>query len=562
VNGREILYNQYVQAYQNELQNVQQRSGRSLTQDEVRRIENDKFDEMVTDILLQQEYDRRGIVVTDEEIKQYAQFAPPPWIMQAPDLQTEGKFDIQKYNRYLASPYAKQSGLLAALEQYYRQEIPRRKLAEQVTSGIYVTDAELWRAWQDQHDSAQASFVSFRAQPDTTAAKAIPESELRAYFDAHRDEFKRPGRAVLSVLEIPRVVTPADSEAVRARLLALRSEIVGGAKFEDVAKRESADTVSGAQGGDLGKGARGRFVPEFEKAMFALKPGEISQPVLTNFGYHLIKVDERKGDTVAARHILLRIQPSDSNAARIDRRADSLSTLAASSDQPAKLDTAAKKLGLPIMRVTAFENEPAEFQGRAIPSVSAWAFGGAHKGETSELFDDDNGYYLARIDSITQGGEPNFESAKDDVRALVAMNRALEAQLPRAQQLATAAAASSLESAAAAQKLEVQHTGMFTRGSFVPGLGQFNEAIGAAFGLPVGAVSAPVKSSDAVYVLRVDKRARADSAAWLKQKDQQRQQRLQQLQQQRLQMFFLDLRQSAKIDDKRKAINAAVRRTT
>jgi parvulin-like peptidyl-prolyl isomerase len=194
--------------------------------------------------------------------------------------------------------------------------------------------------------------------------------------------------------------------------------------------------------------------------------------------------------------------------------------------------------------------------------VSAWAFGGAHKGETSELFDDDNGYYLARIDSITQGGEPNFESAKDDVRALVAMNRALEAQLPRAQQLATAAAASSLESAAAAQKLEVQHTGMFTRGSFVPGLGQFNEAIGAAFGLPVGAVSAPVKSSDAVYVLRVDKRARADSAAWLKQKDQQRQQRLQQLQQQRLQMFFLDLRQSAKIDDKRKAINAAVRRTT
>jgi peptidyl-prolyl cis-trans isomerase D len=76
----------------------------------------------------------------------------------------------------------------------------------------------------------------------------------------------------------------------------------------------------------------------------------------------------------------------------------------------------------------------------------------------------------------------------------------------------------------------------------------------------VQAVSAPVRTTDAIFVLRVDKRVQADSAAWLKQKDAQRQARMQQLQQQRVQMFLADLRQSAKISDRRKQINASVRR--
>ena len=209
----------------------------------------------------------------------------------------------------------------------------------------------------------------------------------------------------------------------------------------------------------------------------------------------------------------------------------------------------------------ASEDEPASYQGRTIPSVSAWAFGGAHAGEVSELFDDESGYYLARLDSISEGGEPRFENVKALVRAHVARDRALDRLMPTAQKLADAAAVTGLEAAAAQQKLEVQHSPMFARGTFVPGLGQFNEAIGTAFGLPVQAVSAPVRTSDALFVLRVDRRVQADSAAWIKQMPQQRQARLQQLQQQRVQMFLQDVRQSAKVDDRRKQINMAQRRT-
>lgn len=562
VNGRDILYQDFMRRSQDEIQSVQQRAGRTLTQDETRQIENGTFDQMVMEALLDQEYRRRGITVSDEELRDIARYVPPPALQNSPELMTEGQFDLAKYQRYITSSAARQSGLLVYLEQYYRSEIPRQKLADQVMSGIYVSDPELWRIWQDQHDSAEVSFVALRPTPDSAQAAAIPESELRRYFDQHKSDFERQGRAVLSVLTIQRQVTSGDTAAARARATAVRNEILAGSKFEDVARRESVDTISGRNGGDLGRVPLGQYVPEFANAARSLKVGEISQPVLSPFGFHVIRVDERKGDTAAVHHILLPIQPSDSSTARLDRRADSLSSIAGSAEQPTRLDSASKVLALPILRVYAFENTPAVYDGRQIPSVSAWAFGGARVGETSDLFDDENGYYLARLDTLVQAGEPDFESVKNEVRQAVLVERQLDALNAKATQLVQAARAAggSLETAAAAQNLAVQHSGAFTRGSMVPGIGQFNPAIGAAFGIPVGTVGAPVRTDDAIFVLRTDRRLRADSAAFESQKEVLRQQRLAQLRQQRMQMFYQDLHDAAKIDDRRKKINAAARR--
>lgn len=559
VNGTDILYTDWQRRSQQLVQQEQQaRAGRSLTQDEITRIDNQAFDDMVSEILLEQEYRRRGITVSDDELRDYARFAPPQWVRSAPDLQTEGNFDPAKYQRLLASSQARQSGLLVALEQYFRTEVPKQKLFEQVTSGIFVSDAELWRSWQDAADSASISFVAFR--PKLAAADSnVSDDELRKYYDAHRAEFDRPAHAVASVLYIPRVVSSVDSAAVRARINALRAEIVGGAKFEDVAKRESADSASGAQGGSLGKSTRGRLVPEFEKVAYALKPGELSQPVLTQFGYHLIKLDARAGDTLSLRHILLRIEPSDSSAAKVDREADQLARLAGGSDQPAKFDDAARSLKLTPFRVAVTEGEPAQHDGKYVPSVSAWAFNGAKVGETSDLFDAEDGYYLARLDTLSEGGK-TFDAVKGEVRGRVARSRAVERVIPDAQALAQAARGSSLESAAAAKGLTVTRTGMTNRGGAAQQFGSLGEAVGAAFALPVNTVSTPIRQDDGVFVMRVDAKKPADRAEFEKQKSDLRSRRLQQLRNQRLQMFLDDLRKSAKLTDKRKDINAQIRR--
>ncbi|HEU4721852.1 MAG TPA: peptidyl-prolyl cis-trans isomerase [Gemmatimonadaceae bacterium] len=558
VNGTDILYTDWLRRTQQLSQQEQQQSGRSLSQDEVTRIENQAFDEMVTEILLQQEYRRRGITVSDTELRDYARFAPPRWVTSDPSLQTEGQFDPAKYQRLLSSSQARQGGLLLALEQYYRSEVPKEKLAEQVTAGVFATDVDLWRAYQDAQDSASVSFVVFRPTP-TAADSNISDADLRKYYDSHKAEFERAGRATVSVLSIPRTITPADSAAVRDRINQLRAEIAGGAKFEDVAKRESADTISGANGGDLGKGAKGRFVPEFEKALDALKPGELSGPVLTSFGYHLIRLDSRAGDTTQAHHILLPIHPSDSSQARMDRRADQLSRIAASSDQPAKFDEAAKALGLTPFKINVTEGEPATYNGQYVPSVSAWAFGGARPGESSDLFDSEDGYFLARLESVTPGGK-TFEAVKADVRAKLALDRAVERAVPQANDLANAARTSSLEAAAAARNLTVLKTGLVNRSAAASTLGSVGEALGAAFTLPANAISVPIRQLDGVYVLRVDARKPADKVAFEARKRELRAQRVQQLKQQRLQAYYADLRKSAKIDDRRKEIAARARR--
>ena len=555
VEGQEISYMDWQRALQQAEESERQRTGRTLDADERRVLENRVFDEMVTNILLQREYDRRGITATDEEIRFAADNSPPEALMQSPDLQTDGQFDIEKYRRFRRSPMARQSGLNLYLESYYRDAIRRSKLIDQVATGAFITDARLWQAWKDEHDSARVTYVALLPDRIPDAQVQVSDDEIEAYVEANRKELERPGRAVLSVVRIPRVITAADTAASRDRAAALRTEILGGAKFEDIARAESADTISGAQGGSLGRGPRGRFVSEFENAAFALRVGDISQPVRTQFGFHLIKVDERKGDTLALRHILIPIEQREEARREAGRRADELARIAASKSIPSLLDSAAKQLGLRVERAVAIEGRRATLpDGTPVPEVSAWAFRGPVPGEIGPLADTDEGYFLARLDSLTPGGVPPVAAIREEVTQRVRRDKKLDLLTRQGDSLAHAAASGSLEAAAQARGLSAVKTGFFNRSSGAQGLGSFNEAVGAAFGLPIGEVSQPIRTTNAVYVLRVDARKDADRAAFDAQKTSQRAQLSDLYRRKKVQDFLANLRANADVEDHRNDI--------
>src|SRR5882724_6310116 len=117
-----------------EEQQRRQRGNAPMSLEERRQLENEVLDNLVQQILLRQEYERRGIKVSDDEIVQEAKFNPPPEVQRAPDFQTDGRFDIRKYQRFLSSNTDPQ--FLLALEARYRQEIPERKLLESATADV------------------------------------------------------------------------------------------------------------------------------------------------------------------------------------------------------------------------------------------------------------------------------------------------------------------------------------------------------------------------------------------------------------------------------------------
>lgn len=560
VNGREIPYLAWENLTRSLVQQQEQQSGRSLNLDERQQVEQQAFEQLVSDVLLQQEYEKRGIRVTDQEIIDAARYSPPPQFYSTPELQTDGRFDPVKYERFLNSPVARQQGLLAQLEAYYRDELPRTKLFSQLVSDVWVSDAKLWQDYRDDNDSARVSFVALRPTPAQVEAAAVTDAEARRYYEQYRDRWEAPGRAVVSVVSVNRIPSAADTAATVARLRALREEITSGrTSFEDAARRESEDTLSGPQGGDLGRGPRGRFVPEFEAAAFALRAGQVSEPVRTSFGWHLIQATERKADTLALRHILVRVRQGDSSATAADRQADRLAAIAAGTSEPAKFDSAAQELGLLVTQLPLVEGQAAGYLGRAVGGISGWAFSGAAVGDVSDLLDDDNGYYLLRLDSLRVGGVQPFEVVRTDILNALKERKAVEGLVAQGEAILADARATTLEAAAQKAGLTVETAGPFNRVRFVPGLGFSNAAVGAAFGLPVGQPDL-VRTDDAVIVMRVDARMPASREAFEAQKATQREQTLQAMREAKVRGFLESLRRNAKIDDRRREINAALRR--
>jgi peptidyl-prolyl cis-trans isomerase D len=553
VNNEEITAAEY-QAAVNQLMEQAQQQGAAMTLDDQRRVEEMAFNQLVGDILIRQELNRRGINVSNEEIQQAALTTPPPQLLSSPEFQTEGQFDPAKYQRWITSPAIRQQGVLVMLEGYYRSEIPKAKLAEQLVAGTHISDAQLWAIYRDSNDSASVSFVSFAPELVPDSAVSVSDAEIREYYDDHRNQFaERPGRAVITVTTIPRPITAADSAATFARARALREEIVSGqATFEDVALRESIDSVSAAQGGLLGTQPKGRFVPEFDSVAYAIPAGQVSEPFETSFGVHFLKVDARWPDSATVRHILIPFRQSDSSAVAVDRRADELARIEQSTEE-SDFDSATAAMGLETAQVVAIEGEPLVWNGRYVPDIGSWAFRSAEEGHISALVAAEDAYYLARLDSLTLGGRPTLETMRDDIRRQLLREKKTQAAVPRATAVANAVAAgATLEAAAQQAGVEVQQSPMFTRTMAVPGIGRYNRAVGAAFGLPVGAVSEPIVTDNGVYVLRVDRRTQADRTAWEAQKEIQRAGTIQQLREQRVQQFMASLRQGADVRDYRR----------
>jgi peptidyl-prolyl cis-trans isomerase D len=176
------------------------------------------------------------------------------------------------------------------------------------------------------------------------------------------------------------------------------------------------------------------------------------------------------------------------------------------------------------------------------------------------MFDDASGYYVARLDTLFSAGPATFDEVKDDIKERLAREKVMDEFMAMGRNITQSAAQKGFEAAVQLRALSVSRTPMFARTMQTDGLGGFNEAIGAAFSLPIGATSQPIRTNDGVFVIRVDQRKPADKAEFDKQKEQQRAQVLRGMREQMVRDYLEGLRKSASIIDSRKKLNAASRR--
>ena len=550
VNGTPVTYDTYQAAYRNLYDQVSNAQDEPITSAQNREIEEAAWNEAVNQILVQQELGRRGIQVSDQEIRDAARFSPPQELMGDPLFQTDGQFDLQRYQDFLAN--AADELFLLQLEAYYREIIPQSKLMRQVTSGIYFSDAELWDAFREENEQVRLRFLALNPSlriPDSDVD--VSDREIEDYYREHEEDFQTPAQAELKYVVLTKAPLREDTAAARAFAQELRQEILDGADFGEVARRESADDVSAAQGGSLGTLGRGQMPPGFDSVAFSVRINQIPDPVQTPFGIHVLQVESRQGDSVQARHILVPIERTNESELRLLTLADTLEVLG----EIRTLEEAAAEVGVPVQTQEITELFPFLAGVGQISDGLLWVFEEGSPGEVSPVFEDRQAFYMMELVSSSSAGTQTLEDARPTIEQILSVQKKVEAVRMEARDLVNQARdAGSLEVLDDGDQLTVQESGPSSRSQFFPGLGVRNPAIGAAFGLEVNGISDPVVWNNNVYVVQPLEVIPADSTAFEEEKANQRARLAFTVQQQRLQQWIEGLREVARIVDRRESV--------
>ena len=544
VNGMPVMYDAFNQTYRSLFDQVQASQEDPVTSQQIRDIEDAAFDEVVNQLLIRQELRRRGIVVTNEELLTAARFSPPPEFQNSPAFQTDGFFDIQKYQAFLASPTIDDLTLLQ-LEAYYRDVIPRSKLMRQVSSDLYVTDAALWDEFRDRHEQISVRYLALNpAQRVADSTVAVTPAEVREYYEAHEQEFALPAQATVRAVVIDKTPTPEDTVAMRALAAELRQEIIEGADFEDMLGQPGV----GAGSGDLGWFTRERMPEEFSDAAFAATIGELTEPVRTGFGYHVIEVQDQTEDSVQARHILVPFARTEESELELLTLADSLEALGESRT----LADAALTLNLGVE--TAYLSTEFAFVAGAgqVGEGSDWAFEEALVGDVSPVLETRQAFYMLELAEIRAAGAISLDDARASIEQTVRAEKKVERAKDEGAEIAAQVRAGvSLADIAEQKNLEIQTAGPYARLDFVPGIGRMNAAVGAGFGLNIGEVTGAVETNNNVFIIELADYFAADSTAFEDQRLVLRDELLGIAQQSRLQNWLQGLREVARIIDRR-----------
>jgi peptidyl-prolyl cis-trans isomerase D len=589
VEGHEITAGEFRRTYQAQLQAYRSAYGGNMSEQLLKQlgVEQQILQQMVDERAALAEADRLGITVSDEEIRQN--------IFSIPAFQENGAFiGEQRYEQLLRMQRPPLSP--SDFEDSIRRQLTAEKLKVSLTNWLSIPDKDLEQEYRRRNNKVKLAVVSFTADKFRAQATAS-DADISTYFDAHKTDFKIPEkRKIRYVLidvdamrlkinvpaadveraynnSIDQYTTPEqvrashillktdgkDDAAVKAKAEDVLKQARAGADFAELAKKYSEDEASAKNGGDLDYFAKGKMVAEFDQAAFSMQPGQISDLVKTQYGYHIIKVVDKKA---AATRSLAEVRQQISDQLAYERAqaqaADLAQKLEKDVSKPADLDKIAKAQGLTVLETGFFaRDEPIVGLGPS-PEAATRAFE-MKPGDVSGAVRTSRGFAFESLVAKQDAYLPKLDEVKARVKEEVIKQKARELAMQKAAEIAAKLKGSAdFEKAAKAAGAEAKTTDLIARDTPIPDLGAAPAVEDAAFKLPVGAVSDPIATDNGSAVIKVLEKKEVTPEELASAKDKFREELLTDRRNRFFSAYMVKAKQKMKIDVNREALQRVV----
>ena len=316
VNGKDISYNDFQAALEQEKESRKQQTGEDVPEDQYEQFRQQVWDGLITRTLIEQEVKRLNITVSDEEVKDVILSDNPPSFLKQNFIDSTGKFNKEQYLNAIYDPQNEQ--VLLQAEDYVRQMLLNQKLQSMLLASITVSKQEVKEKFIDQNIfmNAQYIFVENSMFPDSTIS--VSEEDLKDYYDENIDKYKVEAQRELSFVSFPLVASSADTQLVISNLQNVK-EIV----TTDTGSFKSYVSIYSDSPYSVDTLSINNFSEEGIKAIRNAKNGDVIGPVSSPQGYalyHLVKTIPAKEKLVRASHILISDKPTpEENFAEANR---------------------------------------------------------------------------------------------------------------------------------------------------------------------------------------------------------------------------------------------------
>ncbi len=552
VSGQKILYRNFANMLEQEYETFRQNSDAEEINDYTRnRIREQVWQNIVQEILFQKEVEDLNITATPSEVVFQLQNNPPEFLRNHESFQTEGQFDIQKYQQALSDP--SNYTYWIPVENYLQNMIPKQKLGQYILSSVRLSRSAIQYNHMLQNTKMTADYLLFDTNSISDDSVEVSEKEIAAYYKENQDDFRVEEKRKIQYVTFNIKPSYADSAQTRQEILDILDQVKAGADFEEMATDYSEDAITAVKGGDLGYLSKGTMVKTFEDAAFSAKKGSVVGPVETDLGTHIIKVLGRKrekGETkVHAQHILLRFEPSSETYDNVVERATNYSESLEKNEK--QFESLALESGY------AVDESPLFLKGAMIPGIgineriNTFAFNENLNWVSRPVYSQDK-WYVFKITDIEESHIQPLDEVKESIVSTLKADNKMVLLKAKCQAVHTEIQNGlSFDEAAEKHKVTVYEAKAFGVNDYVSRIGRDANFTGNAFHLAVDEISKPVKGNSGYYLIKLKEKQEADTEYAKSLSRESIQAELQKLQQEAYMSWYSKVEETGKVEDYR-----------